>query len=352
MQIVRESIFVSAIRAFINAFFALIGVLIGLLVLGAVLSSLGKSASKSPFANLELEVIPDHKGNSEILSESTPVILNIDIEGVIGLEDLTSDIIHDMLLASRQGILKGNRVKGIILNINSPGGAATDSADIYHYLKHYKEMYNVPILASVNGFCASGGYFIACAADSIEATALSIIGSVGVRFGPNFNFYELMQKLGIREKTFTAGKFKVKWPMFEKLPAEDKEEKSYSDLEKTVAATYEIFLDAVSGSRSQYGLTKTLLENEYGAQIYIAKEAKQKGYINQDNVYYYETLQNLLKMAEIEDSNYQLYRFRHKPSIVESLVRGKVCKFLLSPFDSINKQLMNTAQKPLLLHSE
>ena len=68
----------------------------------------------------------------------------------------------------------------------APGGAADDSVGIYRALCEYKKKYNVPIYAFVDGLCASGGMYIACAADKIYATPSSVIGSVGVIMGPLF----------------------------------------------------------------------------------------------------------------------------------------------------------------------
>ena len=75
-------------------------------------------------------------------------------------------------------------------------------------LVEYKNTSSLPIYAYIDDICTSGGMYIACAADTIYATPDAIVGSVGVRLGPVFNFSQLMETYGIAQKTLTAGKRK------------------------------------------------------------------------------------------------------------------------------------------------
>ncbi|MFI5264393.1 MAG: S49 family peptidase, partial [Candidatus Kapaibacterium sp.] len=86
---------------------------------------------------------------------------------------------------SQEGDFKNNRVKGILLYMDTPGGYSTDSDTIYRLLMEYKKQYKVPIYAYVDGLCASGGMYIAITADKIMASDTSLIGSIGV-IAPTF----------------------------------------------------------------------------------------------------------------------------------------------------------------------
>ena len=121
-------------------------------------------------------IMPDAEGNRTMLPVHSPAILRLDLRGVIGAGDLTSDKIENLLLDSREDFLGGNRVKGVLLYINTPGGASDDCATIFRALSNYKTKYNVPIYAYVDGLCASAGMYIACVADKIYASASSEIG--------------------------------------------------------------------------------------------------------------------------------------------------------------------------------
>ena len=115
--------------------------------------------------------------------------------------------LKNQLFESCEGTLK-NRVKAIMLHIDSPGGTVTDSHNIYASLLDYKEKYQVPIFAYVNGMCASGGMYVACAANEIFSNPTAAIGSVGVRVCPFFNFSKLMERFEISQVTLTKGKNK------------------------------------------------------------------------------------------------------------------------------------------------
>ena len=315
MQIIRESIFISAIRAFINGLLTTAGVLIGLIILVSFFASSVISPT-NPEQNLTLEILPDAEGNVLPVAETNPVVLQIDIDGVIGTNHLTSDIIETMLRSSRKGALKNDRVKAIFLNINSPGGSALHSSDIYLALERYKKKFNVPIYAYINGLCASGGYYISCAADYIGSSPLSITGSVGVLLGPFLNYHGLAEKWGIDHVMISQGKDKLKVPILSELPKEDDPNRPWADLEEISKFTYQQFVDVVVNSRP--GLTEEMLINTYGAKVYSSTDAQKNHYIDNSNITRDEILSMLTKSAGIEGT-YQMYRFKYKSSFLDLL---------------------------------
>jgi protease-4 len=99
------------------------------------------------------------------------------------------------------------RVRAIVLRINSPGGSVTASDVIYHRLRQFAQERRVPIVAHMGDVAASGGYYVALAADEIVASPTSVTGSIGViLFGVNVE--GLMSKLGVSNQTFKAGAHK------------------------------------------------------------------------------------------------------------------------------------------------
>ena len=183
MKLAHESIFASSLRAFCTAFFAVVGITIALLLITLGLYELYTVAEKMTFPS-SVKIMPDADGNRKELTSTTPVLLEIYIKGKIGEEDLTATKIEEILLKSREKELKDGRVKGILLVINSPGGGVNDSDIIYHLLRHYKAQFKVPIYAYVDGLCASGGYYIACAASSQKILAFSICSGRSSWIGP------------------------------------------------------------------------------------------------------------------------------------------------------------------------
>lgn len=311
----KESIFTASLRSLFVTFAAVVGLFLALLVVILGLSALSGSIETPPKS--DLMVSADANGHRKLLPSSTPVLLRIDVHGVIGEMDLTAGKFTSLLLDSRTGALDKDRVKGILLHLNTPGGLATDSSSIYHLLDEYKKKYNVPVYAFVDGMCASGGMYIACAADKIYSTGESVIGSVGVRLGPVFNVSQAMDKVGIQSLTLTQGKNKDALNPFRPW-AEGEDVSLRNILEKEYAE----FVSVVVAARKN--LPKEKLLNEYGAQVYIGKEAEQLGYVDVGNSDYISCLKALAEAAGItEGKEYQVVLISPSHSVLEGLAQSK-----------------------------
>jgi len=250
-------------------------------------------------------VVPNAKDSRKTLSTSAPVVLKININGMIGSEFLNMHTVKRQLTESREGKLKKDRVKAILIHINSPGGTVTDSNGIYTAIKEYKERYNVPVYAYVDGICASGGVYIACAADKIYATDISLIGSVGVLMNPFFNVTQLMEKVGVESKTITAGKGKDAMNPFRTWqPGEDDTFKLITE------SMYQHFLKVVTTNRPQ--MSRAHLINDFGANIFPAAKATEIGFIDGVTESLHETLDLLAQQLGIEDDFYQVVEMESK----------------------------------------
>lgn len=94
--------------------------------------------------------------------------------------------------------------KAVVININSPGGSPVQSSQIYDHIRRLKAEFKKPVIVVVDDYAASGGYFIASAADKIVVNKSSIVGSIGV-ISSSFGFTGLMDKLGVERRVMTAG---------------------------------------------------------------------------------------------------------------------------------------------------
>lgn len=316
MHISRESIFVSAIRSFFNAFAVVVGISMALIIALFGLAFLSKTAVESP-EKTDLTLSADVDGNRKQLADTVPVILRINIEGIIGAKNLNPTNFTNILLDSREGVLANNRVKGILLYVNTPGGLATDSSNIYRLLKDYKEKYHVPIYAYVEGICASGGMYISAAADKIFASDGSIIGSIGVRVGPVFNVATAMEKVGIKSLTLTEGLDKDALNPFR--PWREGEDKSLKDI---VEQEYETFVAVMTENRPR--LNREKLIYDYGARIYSANISAELGYIDNGNASYNDALKDLVGAAGISPGEkYQVLLIAPHQSVFKELAQNK-----------------------------
>lgn len=132
----------------------------------------------------------------------------IDIQGVIGA-GADADVNAESVVSSLQAAFDNKRTKGLILRINSPGGSPVQSGIINDEIKRLRTLHpEVPVYAVVEDICASGGYYIAAAADAIYVDKASIVGSIGVLMD-GFGFTGTMEKLGVERRLLTAGENKA-----------------------------------------------------------------------------------------------------------------------------------------------
>ncbi|MBX9745239.1 MAG: S49 family peptidase [Chlamydiales bacterium] len=316
MQIARESIFVSSLRGFFRCFFSVFGIIFGLLLASFLYSMLSTTTIHEE--KTELSFLPDLEGQSKMLPTTTPAILQINLHGVIGdLHGIQAEDIKQTLISSRTGLLSNDRVKGVLLHIDTPGGEVTAADNIYQFIKTYKEKYRVPVFAFVNGLCASGGMYVSSSADQIFASPTSVIGSIGVIIGPFFNVVDTMAKIGVTSKTLTAGLDKDMMNPFRTWKPEEA-----ASLKAVLASMYDRFVAIVTEHRPN--VDKTKLVNEYGAQVFDVAKAKEIGYIDQANVTYEQALEALLEAAQVDRTKpYQIVELKPMQNWLKALVESK-----------------------------
>ncbi len=272
MKVLHESVFMSSLRAFFVALFGVFGALVAIIAVSLIFYGIFSATDEQSFSS-DVKILPDANGIRKKLSSSKPILLQITIDGKIGKNKLTGKNIEQILLDSREDAFKKDRVKGILLVINSPGGGVNDSDIIYRHLKEYKARYNVPIYTFVNGLCASGGYYVACASDKIYASDVSLIGSVGVLAWPPFvNITDALEKIGVSSMTLFAGKGKEEMNPFR--PWKEGEQKHYQTL---IDYYYKRFVAIVTADRP---VDTEQLEEKLGAEVYPAPIAQEFGLID------------------------------------------------------------------------
>jgi len=134
-----------------------------------------------------------------------------------------SDASAENVILGLQAAFKEKSTQGVILRINSPGGSPVQAQTIYDEMRRLRKKYpDIPLYAVVEDICASGGYFVAAAADRIYVGKASIVGSIGVLMN-GFGFTGLMDKLGVERRLITAGENKGMLDPFSPLREKDKD---------------------------------------------------------------------------------------------------------------------------------
>lgn len=125
----------------------------------------------------------------------------VELNGTIA----TGEVSADQIISGLQAAFKDKNTKGVILRINSPGGSPVQAGQIYDEIKRLRGKYpSIPLYVVVDDLCASGGYYVAAAADRIYVDKASLIGSIGVLMD-GFGFTGTMGKLGVERRLLTAG---------------------------------------------------------------------------------------------------------------------------------------------------
>jgi serine protease SohB len=200
------------------------------------------------------------------LLDRSPAVAVVRLTGMIaagprGLSDASLAPVLDR--AFRRG-----RPKAVALVINSPGGSAVQSSLIAARIRRLAEEREVPVLAFVEDLAASGGYWLASAADEIWVDAGSIVGSIGVIYA-GFGFHGLLERHGVERRVHTAGRSKSFLDPFS--PEKETDVTRLAGLQKTIHEAFIAQVKARRGTRLAEG------EELFGGEVWTGARAVELG---------------------------------------------------------------------------
>ena len=164
-------------------------------------------------------------------------------------------------------------VEAVVVRINSPGGAVTASDIMYTELQRFREKTGKPVVAAMLDVAASGGYYLACAADKIYAQPTTVTGSIGViMLAPEFS--GTMLKLGVQMNVIKSGDMKDMGSMFRAMNAEDR-----AVFQGLIDKMYARFLEVVARSRG--GMDAERLRELADGRVYLGPEAQAHGLVDE-----------------------------------------------------------------------
>ncbi|MBT8419743.1 MAG: S49 family peptidase [Gammaproteobacteria bacterium] len=165
----------------------------------------------------------------------------VEIDGLIAEHN---DASADQVISGLQAAFEDENTKGVVLRINSPGGSPVQAGYINDEIGRLRGEYpDIPLYAVITDICASGGYYVAVAADRIYVDKSSVIGSIGVLVD-GFGFVGAMEKLGVERRLLTAGEHKG---LFDPFSPTDPEEVSH--LQSVLDEIHREFIDVVKKGR-------------------------------------------------------------------------------------------------------
>ncbi len=303
---------------FFNVFFRTLGFLSALLIFIIIINLI---------LNFSNELEKKQFVMTDGIPSSNNIIANINLNGPIFnnnsnvLGNNLYDYINPSQVKSYLEELKELEIKVLIININSPGGTVSATAELEQIIYEFKKQTNTKVYFFTKEILASGGYWVATTADKIFASYGSIIGSIGVS-GPSWFYYNtptslssgifgqtIETKKGIEVFNQNAGEGKDLFNPFRR-PRNDE----IKHLQNIVDDVYNDFITKVSKSRK---IEISNLKNDIGALIYSSNQAKNNFLI--DDILNYETLIKLI-IKENKFEDYKIYENKIGNSILTNLL--------------------------------
>ena len=192
-------------------------------------------------------------------------VISIDLKGMIA-SGSRAPLNMDNLNGLFSKVMK-IKFDALSIVINSPGGSPVQSSLIAQKIREISDKKKVKCYCFVEDVAASGGYWLACAADELYADVNSIVGSIGVISG-GFGFTDLIKKIGVERRIFTAGENKSFLDPFLKINKKDEEK-----LKKLQKLIHQNFIDWVS-SRRKKKLSEKNKKVIFSGSFWLANEAK------------------------------------------------------------------------------
>ena len=231
------------------------------------------------------------------------IISHIKLTGIIGN---VGKFRQGIEYSGQENIIKKafsvKKAQAVAVTINSPGGSPVQSHLIYKFIREQAKKHKKKVIVFAEDVAASGGYLIACSGDEIYANSSSIIGSIGVIYS-SFGFKDLIQKIGVQRRVYTAGKNKSTLDPF--LEEKDEDIKRLKNIQLEL---HQDFIDVVEKSRGSklkkesgielfsgefwsgkkaielglidgIGNAEQILREKFGEEVLIKKFEKTKGWL-------------------------------------------------------------------------
>jgi protease-4 len=215
-----------------------------------------------------------------VSGEGDDKVLMVDIKGVISNRKRTSPLgvetsvgLVDQVRETLKKAEKDEDVKALILRINTPGGTVTSSDIIYHEIKAFKERKRIKVYAIVMDLAASGGYYVAQAADRIIVHPTSLTGSIGV-IALKMNLSGLMDKVGVNFEVVKSGAHKDFMSPFRALTKDER-----LIFQKNIDILHQRFVSIIADNRKQ--LNKAEVEKLADGRVYTSQQALDARLIDQ-----------------------------------------------------------------------
>lgn len=246
-----------------------------------------------------------------------------------------SGIVEEDILKTIKKIHKDNDVKAVVFRVNSPGGSANASEQIWHAINTLKDK-GLPVVVSMGDYAASGGYYISCNANYIYAEPTTLTGSIGI-FGTVPNFNTLREKIGLDVDCVTTNNYSN---LTQNAIYKGMNSQEMALMQQMVERGYELFTQRCADGR---GMTQDAIKKVGEGRVWLGQDAVKIGLV--------DGLGNIndaiLKAAELAElGQYSLVYYPEKKNQIEELLK---MFDTTTPEEQLVNQVRNFVSKPRIM---
>jgi protease-4 len=206
------------------------------------------------------------------LIEAENKVAVIYAEGAI-VDEGTEGIVEGDMLKAIKKIHENDAVKAVVLRVNSPGGSADASEQIWHAIETLKAK-GLPVVVSMGDYAASGGYYISCGADYIYAEPTTLTGSIGI-FGTIPNLSKLRENIGLDMDEVNTNKFSA---LTTNALAKGMKPEEFALMQSMVERGYDLFTNRCAVGR---GISQDSIKAIGGGRVWLGKDALKLGLVDE-----------------------------------------------------------------------
>jgi protease-4 len=218
-------------------------------------------------------------------------------------------------------VMEDDSVKAVVLRVDSPGGTMTGSDYLYHHLCRLAEKREIPIVVSMGGLAASGGYYVSMAAgdqpDAIFAEPTTWTGSIGVIM-PQYDLSGLLtEKLGIVDQSVLSHPLKDMGSLIRPMTEEE-----HGIFKELVDESFGHFKEVVKAGRPEFRKDPEALDKLATGQVYTASQALENGLI--DKIGFIEdAIDRAIELAKLDKSDVKVVQYNPTPTLADVLLGGE-----------------------------
>jgi protease IV len=212
-------------------------------------------------------------------------------------------------------------LKALVLRVNSPGGTVSGSDYMLHHLQEFKKETNLPIVVSMGGMAASGGYYVSMAVGStpqpsIYAEPTTWTGSIGVII-PHYNFAGLMKEIGVEEDNVVSHHLKGMGSFARPMTPEEKD-----IFQGLVNEMFKHFKEVVQTGRPKFKQDQAALDELATGRIFTADQAVTNGLVDQIG-FLEDAVDRAVQLAHVPADRVEVVRYKAEPTLVDSILGGQ-----------------------------